>query len=81
VREIDVLNVRDDLSDTSSPPEPVSPGRSWRLVERIRGQPFTLFRFVSETPVHVNPDVLMSQGLLRNRDEEDSLVGLQLPRS
>src|SRR5262249_49853400 len=32
VREVDVLNVRDDLSDTSLPPGPVSPGHGFKLI-------------------------------------------------
>ena len=79
VREIDVLNVRDDLSDTSPPPEPVSPGRGFQLVARSGDAVYTLFRFRSPGPVHVTPDELIGDDLLNNRDEGDTLVGLQLP--
>ncbi len=79
VREIDVLNVRDDLSDTSAPPVPVSPGRGFRLVSRAGNRQYTLFRFRSPRPVHVTPDELIGDDLLSNRDEGDTLVGLQIP--
>jgi hypothetical protein len=80
VREIDVLNVRDDLSDTSPPPDPVSPGRGFRLVGRAGHDTYTLFRFRSPRPVHVTPDELIGDDLLSNRDEGDTLVGLQIAR-
>jgi hypothetical protein len=80
VREIDVLNVRDDLSDTSPPPDPVSPGRGFRLAGRAGNRTYTLFRFRSPRPVHVTPDELIGDDLLSNRDESDTLVGLQIPR-
>jgi 4-amino-4-deoxy-L-arabinose transferase-like glycosyltransferase len=81
VREIDELNVRDDLSDTSPPPNPVSPGRGWRLVGRAGKRTFTLFRFRSATLVHVVPHYLIGAGLVENRDAKDTLVGLQKPRA
>jgi 4-amino-4-deoxy-L-arabinose transferase-like glycosyltransferase len=80
VREIDELNVRDDLSDTSPPPDPVSPGPGWRLIGRAGKRTFTLYRFRSATPVHVVPDELIDAGLVENRDANDTLVGLQVPR-
>jgi 4-amino-4-deoxy-L-arabinose transferase-like glycosyltransferase len=80
VREVDVLNVRDDLSDTSPPPAPVSPGHGFKLVARVGTRPYTLFRFRSPRLVHVTPDELIGDELLTNRDEGDTLVGLQLPR-
>jgi hypothetical protein len=80
VREIDELDVRDDLSDTSPPPNPVSPGRGWRLVGRAGRRTFTLFRFRSATPVHVVRNDLIGAGLLENRDPNETLVGLQEPR-
>jgi uncharacterized membrane protein len=79
VREIDVLNVRDDLSDTSPAPHPVSPGRGFKLIDRVEDRVYTLFRFRSLRPVHVTPDELIGDELLTNRDEADTLVGLQLP--
>ena len=79
VREIDVLNVRDDLSETSAAPHPVSPGRGFRLMDREGGRAYTLFRFRSVRPVHITPDELIGDELLANREEEDTLVGLQLP--
>jgi hypothetical protein len=79
VREIDVLDVRDDLSDTSPPPDPVSPGREFRLVAHASDRVYTLFRFRSPRPVLVTPDELIGDDLLSNRDEGDTLVGLQLP--
>jgi hypothetical protein len=80
VREIVELNVRDDLSDTSPPPSPVSPGRGWRLVGRAGGRTFTLYRFRSATPVHFVPDDLIGAGLVENRDANDTIVGLQQPQ-
>jgi mannosyltransferase len=80
VREIDELDVRDDLSDTSPPPNPVSPGRGWRLVGRAGQRTFTLFRFRSATPVHVVPHDLIGAGLLENRDANETVVGLQEPQ-
>jgi hypothetical protein len=79
VREIDELDVRDDLSDTSPPPVPVSPGRAWRLAGRAGDKTYTLYRFVSERPRHVTPDQLFGEDLLANRDQGDTLIGLQLP--
>jgi hypothetical protein len=79
VDEIDVLNVRDDLSETSPPPRPVSPGRGFRLVDRVADPVFTLFRFRSSRPVHVTPDELIGDELLTNRSESETLVGLQCP--
>jgi hypothetical protein len=79
VREIDELNVRDDLSDTSPPPNPVSPGPGWRLVGRAGGRTFTLFRFRSARAVYVVSDDLIGAGLVENRDANDTLVGLQEP--
>jgi hypothetical protein len=55
VREIDVLNVREDLSNTSPLPKPISPGHSFRLVARAGQRTFTLFRFVARKPVRVTP--------------------------
>jgi hypothetical protein len=81
VREIDELDVRDDLSDTSAPPRPVSPGRGFRLMGSISKRVYTLFRFVAPEPVYVTPDELIGDDLLENRDEGDTLVGLQIPRS
>jgi hypothetical protein len=81
VREIDELDVRDDLSDTSPPPNPVSPGPGWRFVGRAGQRTFTLFRFRSATPVQVAPDDLIGAGLLENRDPDQTLVGLQEPRA
>jgi 4-amino-4-deoxy-L-arabinose transferase-like glycosyltransferase len=81
VREIDVLDVRDDLSDTSPPPDPISPGRRWRLVARAGDRRFTLFRFVSARAVLVRPDPLMAANLLSDRDPSETLVGLQVPRA
>jgi hypothetical protein len=80
VREIDVLNVRDDLSDTSPAPAPVSPGRGFKLADRVGDRVYTLLRFRSRRPVHVTPNELIGDGLLTNRDEGDTLAGLQLPR-
>jgi hypothetical protein len=80
VREVDVLNVRDDLSETSPPPDPVSPGREFHLVGRVGDGTYVLFRFRSPRPVHVTPDTLIGENLLSNREEQDTLVGLQLPR-
>jgi uncharacterized membrane protein len=80
VGEVDVLNVRDDLSDTSPQPRPVSPGRAFKLVDRAGGRLYTLFRFRSPRPVHVTPDELIGDELIPNRGQEDTLVGLQLPR-
>ncbi len=79
VGEIDELDVRDDLSDTSPPPQPVSPGRGFRLIAGAGQRSFRLYRFVSARPVRVTPDQLFGAGLLENRDESDSLIGLQLP--
>jgi hypothetical protein len=79
VREVDELDVRDDLSDTGAPPRPVSPGREFRLSSSAGGRVYTLFRFVSAKPVHVTPDELIGADLLENRDEGDTLVGLQIP--
>jgi 4-amino-4-deoxy-L-arabinose transferase-like glycosyltransferase len=81
VREVDVLNVRDDLSETSTPPYPISPGREFRLVGRVRDDTYVLFRFRSRRPVHVTPDELIGENLLANREENETLVGLQIPRS
>jgi hypothetical protein len=78
VREIDELDVRDDLSDTSPRPGPVSPGRDWHLVGRAGNQTYTLYRFRSSRWHHVTPDQLFAKNLLENRDEGDSLIGLQL---
>jgi hypothetical protein len=80
VREVDVLNVRDDLSETSPPPAPVSPGHGFKLLARAGNRAYTLFRFRSPRPVHVTPDELMGDELLTNRERGDTLVGLQLPR-
>src|SRR5262249_49289164 len=80
VSEIDVLNVRDDLSDTSPEPRPVSPGSAFKLVDRAGNRVYTLFRFRSPHRIHVTPDELIGDELLTNRDEGDTLVGLQLPR-
>jgi hypothetical protein len=81
VREIDELSVRDDLADTSPPPNPVSPGPGWRLIGRAGKRTFTLFRFLSATPVHVTRHDLIGAGLVENRDANDTLVGLQEPRA
>jgi 4-amino-4-deoxy-L-arabinose transferase-like glycosyltransferase len=80
VREVDVLNVRDDLSETSPPPYPVSPGREFHLVGRVGDGTYVLFRFRSPRPVHVTPDGLMGENLLSNREEDDTVVGLQIPQ-
>lgn len=79
VGEIDVLNVRDDLSDNSPPPNPVSPGTGFKLVGRAGGRSFTLFRFAAARPVHLKPDDLISGGLIDNRDDSEILVGLERP--
>lgn len=79
VREIDELDVRDDLSDASPRPDPVSPGRDWRLVGRSCNRTYTLYRFSSGRPRHVTPDQLFGENLLANRDEGDTLIGLQVP--
>src|SRR5207245_8675575 len=79
VREIDELDVRDDLSDTSAPPRPVSPGRGFRLLGSSSKRVYTLFRFVAPQPVHVTPDELIGDDLLEHRDEGDTLVGLEIP--
>jgi Dolichyl-phosphate-mannose-protein mannosyltransferase len=81
VREVDELDVRDDLSDTSAPPRPVSPGRGFRLAGSVSGRVYTFFRFVAPQAVHVTPDELIGDDLLQNRDEGDTLVGLQIPRN
>jgi 4-amino-4-deoxy-L-arabinose transferase-like glycosyltransferase len=81
VREIDELNVRDDLSDTAPPPNPVSPGPGWRLMGRAGERTFTLFRFRSATPVHVLPANLIGAGLLENRDANETRVALQDPQA
>ena len=79
VREIDELDVRDDLSDTDPRPQPVSPGRGWRLVARAGTQTWTLYRFQTARPRHVTPDQLFAENLLANREQGDELIGLQLP--
>lgn len=80
VREIDELDVRDDLSDTSPRPDPVSPGKGWRLVARAGDQTYTLYRFQSPRPRLFTADQLFAKNLLANRDSGDQLIGLQLPR-
>jgi hypothetical protein len=80
VREVDELDVRDDLSDTSAPPRPVSPGRGFRLTGSVSKRVYTLYRFVAPRPVHVTPDELIGDDLLQNRDPGDTLVGLQIPK-
>jgi 4-amino-4-deoxy-L-arabinose transferase-like glycosyltransferase len=77
VREIDVLDVRDDLSARSPPPSPVLPGPGFKLIGRIVKPSFTLFRFAAPHPLHVNPDDLIDGGLIDNRDGSEILVGLQ----
>jgi len=79
VREIDELDVRDDLSDTSPRPGPESPGRNWHLARRAGNNTYTLYRFLSPRWRHVTPDQLFGENLLANRDEGDTLIGLQLP--
>jgi hypothetical protein len=49
-------------------------------MNRVADRAYTLFRFRSVRPVHITPDELIGDELLTNRDEGDTLVGLQLPR-
>jgi mannosyltransferase len=79
VREIDELDVRDDLSDTSQRPDPVAPGRDWRLVARLGNRTWTLYRYMAARPHFYTADQLFAKNLLSNRDPGDQLIGLQLP--
>jgi mannosyltransferase len=79
VSEIDVLNVRDDLSETSPPPQPISAGSGFQLIGQVGDRIYTLFRFRATKPVHVTPDDLIGDELLSNRTENETLVGLQIP--
>jgi hypothetical protein len=80
VREVNVLNV--DTTRRTPPGRPVRCPRAhgFKLVRSGGSGVYTLFRFRSPRPVHPTPDELIGDKPLANREEADTLVGLQLPR-